>query len=260
MNTVKGYEKLVAVYQDAHDQAAKGKGDERHANGQPFHEQRMQQISGLLRSSDGMAFQAIKKLTEGLQFEDHARREAELLGALNYIAGIVIYYRELLPREVLEPNWPESAEVRSAQIMQNGNEGEHYRETLIGKRAAGGIIIGFQCDDAIIMASSPQGSMNWFEAFEFCGTFFHDGHNDWSLPTKNQLNLAWVNREKLDDLNLDYSWYWSSTLHSARGSWSQYFCDGFQDGSGKNCIFRVRPVRSVKIQDLEFEGSEEVVK
>lgn len=95
MNTVKGYEKLVAVYQDAHDQAAKGKGDERHANGQPFHEQRMQQISGLLRSSDGMAFQAIKKMTEGLQFEDHARREAELLGALNYIAGIVIYYREL---------------------------------------------------------------------------------------------------------------------------------------------------------------------
>ncbi len=130
MNTVKGYEKLVAVYRDAHDQAAKGKGDERHANGQPFHEQRMQQISGLLRSSDGMAFQAIKKLTEGLQFDDHARREAELLGALNYIAGIVIYYRELLPREVLEPNWPESAEVRSAQIMQNGNEGEHYRETM----------------------------------------------------------------------------------------------------------------------------------
>ena len=101
MNTVKGYEKLAAVYQDAHDQAAKGKGDERHANGQPFHEQRMQQISGLLRSSDGMAFQAIKKMTEGLQFEDHARREAELLGALNYIAGIVIYYRELRPVEVL---------------------------------------------------------------------------------------------------------------------------------------------------------------
>lgn len=97
--TVKGYEKLVAVYQDAHDQAAKGKGDERHANGQPFHEQRMQQISGLLRSSDGMAFQAIKKLTEGLQFEDHARREAELLGALNYIAGIVIYYREAMLSE-----------------------------------------------------------------------------------------------------------------------------------------------------------------
>lgn len=118
MNTVKGYEKLVAVYQDAHDQAAKGKGDERHANGQPFHEQRMQQISGLLRSSDGMAFQAIKKLTEGLQFEDHARREAELLGALNYIAGIVIYYRELQDTVVplrgrgLKPVGPHCVDVK----------------------------------------------------------------------------------------------------------------------------------------------------
>lgn len=114
MNTVKGYEKLVAVYQDAHDQAAKGKGDERHANGQPFHEQRMQQISGLLRSSDGMAFQAIKKLTEGLQFEDHARREAELLGALNYIAGIVIYYREAINEAAFDTGIPVSAAFKDA--------------------------------------------------------------------------------------------------------------------------------------------------
>ena len=114
MNTVKGYEKLVAVYQDAHDQAAKGKGDERHANGQPFHEQRMQQISGLLRSSDGMAFQAIKKLTEGLQFEDHARREAELLGALNYVAGIVIYYREAINEAAFDTGIPVSAAFKDA--------------------------------------------------------------------------------------------------------------------------------------------------
>lgn len=33
-------------------------------------------------------------------------------------------------RDVLEPNWTESAEVRSSQIMQNGNDGEHYREML----------------------------------------------------------------------------------------------------------------------------------
>lgn len=97
MSTVKGYEKLVAVYQDAHDQAAKGKGKERHANDLPFEKQRMLSISELINNPGGMTYQAIKKLTEGLQFEDHARREAELLGALNYIAGIVIYYRELQP-------------------------------------------------------------------------------------------------------------------------------------------------------------------
>lgn len=94
MKTEEGYEKLVAVFQAAHDQAAHGKGKERHANGLPFHEQRMQSISKTLASADGMAYQVVKKMTEGLQFADHAKREAELLGAINYLAGIVIYHRE----------------------------------------------------------------------------------------------------------------------------------------------------------------------
>lgn len=90
---IEGYEQLADVLKAAYDQAAKGKGKERHANDLPFHEQRMQTISGLLGSDSGMAFQAIKKLTEGLQFDDNERRERELLGAINYIAGIVIYHR-----------------------------------------------------------------------------------------------------------------------------------------------------------------------
>jgi len=89
-----GYEKLTDVLQAAQNQAAHGKGRDRHANNLPFHEQRMQTISKLIKSPKGMEFQAIKKLTEGMQFDDHDRREAELLGAINYIAGIVIYFRE----------------------------------------------------------------------------------------------------------------------------------------------------------------------
>lgn len=92
-----GYEQLAAVFQDAHDQAAHGKGKERHANDLPFHEQRMQSISELINSPKGLEFQAIKKLTEGMQFNDAARREKELLGAINYIAGIIIYYRNNPP-------------------------------------------------------------------------------------------------------------------------------------------------------------------
>lgn len=86
-----GYERLHAVFRDAHDQAAIGKGDERHANNLPFDEQRMQTISQGLGSPDGMAYQVIKKIQEGLQMNDHARTRAELLGALNYLAGIVIF-------------------------------------------------------------------------------------------------------------------------------------------------------------------------
>ncbi len=92
--TVEGYEHLQNVLWDALRQAAFGKGKERHANDLPFHEQRMQTISGLLNSDAGMAFQAVKKLTEGLQFSDPAAREKELLGAIVYIAGILVRQRK----------------------------------------------------------------------------------------------------------------------------------------------------------------------
>lgn len=89
-----GYERLVAVLKAAHDQAAMGKGADRHANGLPFHKQRMQQISVLLDSPDGMAYQVAKKVAEGLDLPTHERQLAELYGAINYIAGIVIFLED----------------------------------------------------------------------------------------------------------------------------------------------------------------------
>lgn len=86
-----GYERLAAVFRDAHDQAAYGKGNDRHARGQPFHEQRMQTIAKLQRSPKGMEFQVHKKVSEGLELPDPKARRAELLGAINYLAGIVIF-------------------------------------------------------------------------------------------------------------------------------------------------------------------------
>src|SRR5690625_1078705 len=86
-----GYERLAAVFQDAHDQAALGKGKERHANGEPFHEQRMQKVSRTQGNAYGMAFQVQKKMLEGLEMADREACRRELLGALNYLAGIVIY-------------------------------------------------------------------------------------------------------------------------------------------------------------------------
>lgn len=90
---VEGYEQLFQVLMDAHDQAAKGKGKERHANDLPFHEQRMQQISTLLNSPDGMAYQVAKKVAEGLQMPNPEARDKELLGAIVYTAGILVWLR-----------------------------------------------------------------------------------------------------------------------------------------------------------------------
>lgn len=89
-----GYERLAEVFCAAHDQAAIGKGADRHANGLPFHEQRMQTISQLLDSPDGMAYQVCKKVVEGLGLPTLDRKRAELLGAINYLAGIVIFLED----------------------------------------------------------------------------------------------------------------------------------------------------------------------
>lgn len=88
-----GYDQLEAVLRAAYEQASAGKGKERHATAAPFGEQRMQTIANLLDSDAGMAHQAIKKLAEGLQFTDPAAREKELLGAIVYIAGILVRQR-----------------------------------------------------------------------------------------------------------------------------------------------------------------------
>lgn len=96
IDVVPGYEHLQAVLDAAYHQASAGKGKERHANDLPFHDQRMQTISNLLGSDDGMAYQAMKKLTEGLQFTNAAQMEKELLGAIVYIAGILVRNRDAI--------------------------------------------------------------------------------------------------------------------------------------------------------------------
>lgn len=100
-----GYESLLRILKDAHDQAACGKGAERHGNDLPFGAQPMQTIGFLLHSSEGMMYQAMKKIQEAnsrLKFAEKiqdkdstllAKRFArwELLGAINYLAGAILF-------------------------------------------------------------------------------------------------------------------------------------------------------------------------
>lgn len=88
-----GYETLAAVLQEAFDQAATGKGAERHANDLPFHEQPMQQIAR--RRGLGFLLGQVDKKTEEaqgmLERGERAAWRREILGAINYLAGALIY-------------------------------------------------------------------------------------------------------------------------------------------------------------------------
>lgn len=92
------YRTLLGVLFDSLDQAAYGKGKERHANDLPFEEQRMTSISKALNSPLGMAYQAIKKVQEGVQFEETERVIKELHGAIVYIAGMILWYQNQPPK------------------------------------------------------------------------------------------------------------------------------------------------------------------
>lgn len=93
MKNVSGYERLADVLERAFDQAATGKGAERHADDKPFHQQPMQTI-GDRRGVGFILGQADKKSEEAQGMANRGQVDAavrELLGAIVYLSGAVIW-------------------------------------------------------------------------------------------------------------------------------------------------------------------------
>ena len=83
----KGYHTLQSVLTNALDQAAKGKGKERHANNLPFHQQPIMWIEE--HFPDYQLGQAVKKVHESQNMQPDAAIR-EILGAINYLAAKII--------------------------------------------------------------------------------------------------------------------------------------------------------------------------
>ena len=114
-----GYEKLAAVFMAAFAQASNGKGKERHASeGVPSELQPMSTINMEQGSIDGFLYQARKKALESKRLPP-GRAQAELLGAIVYLAGAVIaldtWAAHTLPgHEAMAKKLPEKAEQSDA--------------------------------------------------------------------------------------------------------------------------------------------------
>lgn len=94
------YSKLAAALRGAKDQAEFGKGLERHADGEPFENQKICVIGRWLRRSPvaGPLQQAVKKMVESAGFTP-ARAIHELEGAINYAAAAIVLLKELVEQE-----------------------------------------------------------------------------------------------------------------------------------------------------------------
>ena len=86
------YDPLSRVLLLAYEQAASGKGKERHANSKPFDKQPIMEIARMV----GVGYQlgqAMKKAQEASRLPNE-RARAELLGAINYLAAAYLLLEE----------------------------------------------------------------------------------------------------------------------------------------------------------------------
>ena len=90
------YAELRRVLDAAYEQAANGKGKERHANNKPFTAQPIMEIARMVGPGYQLG-QAMKKAQEAggmIQRGQPDRAKAELLGAINYLAACVLLIEE----------------------------------------------------------------------------------------------------------------------------------------------------------------------
>jgi len=98
------YAPLKSVLKLAYQQSASGKGKDRHANGKPFLEQPIMEIGRMV----GMGYQtgqAMKKAQEAggmVQRGQHEAAQAELLGAINYLAAAFILIGEIAAKQAVD--------------------------------------------------------------------------------------------------------------------------------------------------------------
>ena len=69
-----------------------------------------------------------------------------------------------------------------------------------------------------------------------------DGHSDWFLPSKDELNLMFLQKNVIGGFsNIAY---WSSSEYDANLAWNQYINDGSVYASNKTNMYCVRAVRA----------------
>ena len=85
------YLPLLRTFLGALEQAAYGKGRERHANDLPFTEQPILTMARMLDSDAGLAQQAIKKTVEARSLPTKQARINELRGTLVYAAAMILF-------------------------------------------------------------------------------------------------------------------------------------------------------------------------
>ena len=110
---------------------------------------------------------------------------------------------------------------------------------------ADGTAIGTGAQNTIDIVAQA-GNVAATSAAVYCSELTYGGKSDWFLPSKDELNQMYVNRDALGT-NLSDGVWWSSSEYSAIYTWLQLFNTGDTGPNAKNTTVYARPVRSFTV-------------
>jgi hypothetical protein len=113
-----------------------------------------------------------------------------------------------------------------------------YNGSNVVTDATGTAVGSGQANTTAIVAVQGAGSY----AAQLCNDLTEGGYDDWFLPSKDELNKLYINKDAIGGFAEDY--YWSSSEYDASNAWDRLFTSGYQNYNGKYVTLPVRAVRA----------------
>jgi len=109
--------------------------------------------------------------------------------------------------------------------------------TFIG--ATGTAIGTGPSNTAIIVSHCGTGT-----AAQICDALILNGYSDWFLPSHDELNQMYIQRNVIGGFANSFPFYWSSTENDSQSAWGQLFDNGTPYIVNKSLEYYVRAVRA----------------
>lgn len=139
------------------------------------------------------------------------------------------------------------AQIERNKADSNFKNLQELKKTVIGAKYEGGIVCYWNDKTGkhgLIAAESDIGEFTWQQAIDTCKNLSINGYNDWRLPTDDELDALYANRNVVGGFEL--ASYWSSTELTEFKAFSHSFDYAIMayNYNPKSLKYRVRPVRA----------------
>ncbi len=105
---------------------------------------------------------------------------------------------------------------------------------------ATGTLIGDGTHNTTVIIAAQRSGVY---AASVCDVLVLNGYSDWYLPSKDELDQLFINRNAIGGFDI-LSSYWTSSESDVSQAWAQFFGDGSQSIALKSSTYNVRPVRN----------------